>query len=124
MPNAELGEIQLHYREYGEGSPLIMILGIGQDLMTWGFQVPEFSKYHRVIVFDNRDAGESSRYSGEYTTKTMAQDVVNLMDYLGIERSHLLGVSMGGMIAQEVALMAPARVKSLILASTTSWGED
>lgn len=66
MPNAELGEIQLHYREYGEGSPLIMILGIGQDLMTWGFQVPEFSKYHRVIVFDNRDAGESSRYSGLY----------------------------------------------------------
>lgn len=123
MPKAKIGEIQIYYEEYGEGPPLIMILGLGQDTATWEFQITEFSKQFRLIVLDNRDSGKSSRCSETYTTETMARDTLGLMDYLGIERSHLLGTSMGGMIAQHVALMAPERVISLILASTTSWGE-
>lgn len=123
MPKAKVGDIQIYYEEYGEGPPLIMILGLGQDTATWGFQILEFSKHFRLILLDNRDSGRSSHCSETYTTETMACDVLGLMDQLGIGRTHLLGTSMGGMIAQQVALMAPKRVISLILASTTSWGE-
>ena len=123
MPTAKIGDIQIYYEDYGQGPPLIMILGLGQDIATWNFQISELSKHLRLIVFDNRDSGKSSRSSQNYTTQIMAQDILGLMDYLEIDRTHLLGTSLGGMIAQQVALMAPGRVNSLILASTTSWGE-
>ena len=123
MPKAEIGEIQINYEEYGQGTPLVMVLGLGQDLTTWGFQIPEFSKHFRVIAFDNRDSGESTGSKEAYTTGTMARDTIGLMDYLRIDRAHLLGTSMGGMIAQQIALSAPERVIGLILASTTSSGE-
>jgi pimeloyl-ACP methyl ester carboxylesterase len=123
MSKAEIGKIQINYEEYGQGTPLVMVLGLGQDLTTWGFQILEFPKHFRVIVFDNRDAGRSSRCTGSYDTEAMADDVLGLMDHLEIERAHVLGTSMGGMIAQQIALLAPERVISLILASTTSWGE-
>ena len=123
MPTAPIGEIELYYEEHGRGQPLIMVLGLGQDIATWGFQIAELSKHVRLIVFDNRDSGKSSRCADDYTTESMARDILGLMDHLGIERTHLLGTSMGGMIAQHVALMAPERLNSLILAGTTSWGE-
>ena len=123
MPTAKIGDIQIYYEDYGQGPPLIMILGLGQDIATWNFQISELSKHLRLIVFDNRDSGKSSRSSQNYITQIMAQDILGLMDHLGIDRTHLLGTSLGGMIAQQVALMAPERVNSLILASTTSWGE-
>jgi len=123
MPRAKIGEIQINYEEYGEGHPLIMILGLGQDLTTWGLQIKELSNHFRLILFDNRDSGKSSRCSEAYTTETMAKDTLGLMDYLGIDKAHLLGTSMGGMIAQHVAMMAPERIGRLILASTTSSGE-
>ncbi|MFH1349604.1 MAG: alpha/beta hydrolase [Pseudomonadota bacterium] len=124
MPEVKLGDVPIYYEEHGQGAPLIMILGLGQDIATWGFQVSEFSKYFRVIVFDNRDSGKSSHCAEIYTTETMARDTLGLMDSLGISQAHLLGTSMGGMIAQQIALAAPERVTSLILAATTSWGED
>jgi pimeloyl-ACP methyl ester carboxylesterase len=124
MAEAKIGTIQIHYEEYGRGQPLIMILGLGQDVSTWGLQIPELSRHFRLIVFDNRDAGKSARSTEAYTTKTMALDTLGLMDHLGIDRAHFLGVSMGGMIAQQIALSAPERVKGLILASTTADGGD
>lgn len=123
MPKVTIGDIQIYYEDYGQGPPLIMILGLGQDITTWNFQISELSKHLKLIVFDNRDSGKSSRSSQNYTTQIMAQDILGLMDHLEIDRTHLLGTSLGGMIAQQVALMAPERVNSLILASTTSWGE-
>jgi pimeloyl-ACP methyl ester carboxylesterase len=120
MSDAKIGDIQLHYEEYGEGPPLIMILGLGQDTATWEFQISDFSEHFRLILLDNRDSGKSSTCSETYTTETMAGDILGLMDHLGLARTHLLGTSMGGMIAQQVALMAPERVISLVLASTTS----
>ena len=123
MPRAKIGDIELYYEENGQGQSLMMVLGLGQDVATWGFQISELSKHLRLIVFDNRDTGKSSRSSDEYTTETMAQDLLGLLDHLAIDRTHLLGTSMGGMIAQHVALMAPERIDSLILASTTTWGE-
>lgn len=123
MSNAKIGKIDIYYEEYGQGPPLVMILGLGQNITTWRFQVAELSQHVRLIVFDNRDSGKSSRCTENYTTLSMARDVIGLMDYLGVARAHILGTSMGGMIAQHVALLAPARLNSLILASTTSWGE-
>ncbi|MGD8984808.1 MAG: alpha/beta fold hydrolase [Desulfobacteraceae bacterium] len=123
MPLAKIGDIQIYYEEYGEGQALIMILGIGQDTATWEFQISDFSKHFRLILLDNRDSGKSSSCSETYTTETMARDILGLMDHLRIARAHLLGTSMGGMIAQQVALIAPERVISLVMASTTSWGE-
>ena len=123
MPKATIGDIEIYYEEHGSGEPLIMVLGLGQDIATWGFQIEELSKHLRLIVFDNRDSGKSSRCRDNYTTESMAQDIIGLMDHLKIEQTHLLGTSMGGMIAQHVALTAPERLKSLILVGTTSWGE-
>jgi pimeloyl-ACP methyl ester carboxylesterase len=123
MPEVQVGDVQLYYEEYGQGTPLVMILGLGQDVATWSFQLAEFAQYFRVVVFDNRDAGKSARCADGYTTVTLAGDTVGLMDSLGIERAHLLGISMGGMIAQQVALRYPERVLSVILASTAASGE-
>ncbi len=123
MPIADIGPVKINYEEHGQGTPLMMILGLGQNIATWGYQVSEFSKYFRLIIFDNRDSGKSSRCTETYTTRAMARDCIGLMDYLGIDRTCLLGTSMGGMVAQEVALLAPERVLKLILTSTTSWGE-
>ena len=114
---------QLHYDEYGNGDPLILIAGLGQDSATWGFQFPVLSKRFRVIAPDNRDSGKSFRSPGAYSTADMAHDVIELMDRLRIDRAHVLGVSMGGMIAQHLALEAPDRINGLVLASTTSSGE-
>ncbi|MGD8228084.1 MAG: alpha/beta fold hydrolase [Desulfobacteraceae bacterium] len=123
MSEAKIGDMHIHYEEYGEGPPLIMVLGLGQDTATWEFQVSDFSEHFRLILLDNRDSGKSSRSTKTYTTETMSQDLLGLMDHLGMARAHILGTSMGGMIAQQVAFMAPERVLSLVLASTTSWGE-
>lgn len=124
MPKAKIGKIQIYYEEYGQGPPLVMILGLGQNIATWGLQVSELSNHFRVIVFDNRDSGQSARCTKAYTTQDMARDVLGLLDHMGIDCTHLLGTSMGGMIAQQIALMAPERIMSLILASTTIDGGD
>jgi len=123
MPEMAFQDRRIHHDEYGKGAPLILIPGLGQDNATWGFQVPVFSKSFRVIAPDNRDAGRSFRSSAPYSSEDMADDLIGLMDRLWINRSHLLGVSMGGMIAQHMALKAPDRFISMVLASTTSSGE-
>jgi len=123
MPKAKIGDIQLYYEDYGQGQPLILVLGLGQDVATWEFQIDELSRHMRLIVFDNRDSGQSSHSRENYTTETMAKDIIDLMDHLAVDQTHILGTSMGGMIAQHTALIAPERVISLILSGTTSWGE-
>jgi len=123
MPEVKIGDVRIYYEEYGQGPPLVMILGLGQDIGTWGLQIQELSNHFRLILFDNRDSGKSSRCTDFYTTETMARDTLGLMDYLEIPKTNLLGTSMGGMIAQQVALLAPERVMSLILTSTIAWGE-
>ena len=110
---------QIYYEMYSEGEPLILVMGIGGDSTMWSsFQVPAFSTKYQVIVLDNRDAGRSSKATAPYTIADMADDVAGLMDDLGIERAHVLGISMGGMIAQEFALQHPARLNKLILTGT------
>ncbi len=108
----------MHYVEAGAGDPLVLIMGFGGDHLAWGFQMPVFAEHYRVIAFDNRGAGQTDQPDHPYTTRQMAGDTVGLMDALGIERAHVLGVSMGGMIAQEIALNHPDRVRTLQLHCT------
>ena len=107
---------ELYYEIHGEGEPLILVMGIGYDSSLWNLQqVPMLSKQFKVVIFDNRDVGRSSRASRQYSISDMADDVAGLLDGLDIPRAHLLGLSMGGMIVQEFALRHPERVDRLVL---------
>lgn len=108
----------MNYMDEGQGDPLIMIIGLGSDQSNWKLQTAYFKKHYRTVTFDNRGAGKSGKPNGPYTIKMMADDTIGLMDHLGIEKAHVLGVSMGGMIAQELAINYPERVNKLILGCT------
>src|SRR5262245_17141359 len=118
MPTAPIGDVEIYFEEHGSGDPLLCIMGFATDSTGWLLQVPDFAKAHRTIVFDNRGVGRSSKPTGAYTIHEMADDAAGLLDHLRIERAHVLGLSMGGMIAQELALRHPARVRGLVLAAT------
>ena len=118
MPKARVNGIELNYVEAGSGDPLLLIMGFGGDHLAWAFQTPVFAQKYRVIAFDNRGAGQSDVPDVPYTTRMMADDAAGLLDHLGIERAHVVGVSMGGMIAQELALNHPRRVRSVQLHCT------
>jgi 3-oxoadipate enol-lactonase len=118
MPTALIRDVELYYEEHGAGAPLLCIMGFATDLNGWLLQVPEFAKHHRTIVFDNRGVGRSTKPTGAYTIHEMADDAVGLLDHLDVDRAHVLGLSMGGMIAQELVLRHPHRVRGLVLAAT------
>ena len=125
--------VNLCYRDYGDrnGDPIVMVIGLGFQLIHWPAQLIDTlcQNGHRVITFDNRDSGRSSRMDtprpslwqklvgkapkGAYDLGDMAGDAVQLLDHLGIDRAHVAGMSMGGMIAQVIAARYPQRVKSL-----------
>src|SRR5438067_1155616 len=110
MATATVDSIELYYEEHGRGDPLLLIMGLAADSTAWMFQVPDFARRYRTIAFDNRGVGRSSRPPGPYTIHQMADDAAGLLDALDLQRAHVLGVSMGGMIAQELALRHPERV--------------
>jgi pimeloyl-ACP methyl ester carboxylesterase len=129
MPFADLGGgRRLYWEEHGEGEPLVLVMGLANDHVAWALQVPALSPHFRTITFDNRDVGRSSYAEGPYEIRDMGQDVLDLADALGLGAFHLLGVSMGGAIAQEAALAAPERVRTLTLAVTWAgsgpWGTE
>jgi pimeloyl-ACP methyl ester carboxylesterase len=118
MPLASINGIHISYQVEGEGEPLIMIMGFTASRIGWMPQRRFFRKYFRIITFDNRGAGKSDKPPGPYSTRMMAEDTVKLMDALGIEKAHIMGLSMGGMIAQELAINHAQRVMKLVLAAT------
>jgi pimeloyl-ACP methyl ester carboxylesterase len=118
MPQADLNGLQIHYDVHGDGEPLLCVHGLGVDRRGWVTQLPVFSQQYRTIVFDNRDVGQSSQATSSYSTADMAQDVLALADHLELDTFNLLGISLGGMISQQVALAAPERVRTLTLAVT------
>jgi len=120
MPTTQANGITLRYEVRGEGQPLLLINGLVDDLTSWGYQMPDFEARYRTIVFDNRGIGGSDKPAGGYTTADMAADAKGLLDALGIPRAHVLGVSMGGMIAQEFAIAYPDAVDKLVLCATCS----
>lgn len=114
----------LYWESHGEGEPLILVMGIGYDSTLWGLhQVPFFSKYFQTIVFDNRDSGQSSKATKEYSIRDMADDIVGVLSELGIKKSHFIGVSMGGMICQEFAINYPELIDKLVLTGTSAANE-
>jgi 3-oxoadipate enol-lactonase len=122
MPTTEANGQTIYYEVHGEGEPLLCVMGLSADTLAWTLQVPAFSAGYRTIVFDNRDVGQSSQATESYEIADMAQDALALADALELDSFHLLGVSMGGAIAQEIALAAPARVRTLTLAVTFAAG--
>ena len=120
MPRVRVGELELAYEIEGAGEPLLLLMGLGGDRQGWDLVRPDLARRHRLVLLDNRDAGESDEAHGSYGLGDMAGDAIALMDHLGIERFHVAGASMGGAIAQHVALQAPTRIASLVLACT--WG--
>jgi pimeloyl-ACP methyl ester carboxylesterase len=118
MPVANVNGININYRIEGEGEPLLLICGLGADMSMWKYQLSAFKKQHKLIMFDNRGAGGSDKPVGPYSMKQLADDAIALLDNLGVGKAAVLGYSLGGMIAQEVAINYPERVSKLILCST------
>jgi pimeloyl-ACP methyl ester carboxylesterase len=111
--------VTLHYERHGDaGDPLLLVMGLGSPLEFWEFQTPVLARTHRVCVYDNRGVGKSDKPAGPYEVRTLARDAVAVMDACGFDRAHVVGLSMGGMIAQELAIRHSDRVGALVLAAT------
>jgi pimeloyl-ACP methyl ester carboxylesterase len=121
MPKVKVNDIHMYYETKGEGYPLVMIYGFGGNLNAWDPRLVEgLSKHFKLILFDHRGAGRTDESDREYTIRLFADDTAGLMNALGISRANVLGISMGGMIAQELAINYPRNVSKLILCSTSS----
>lgn len=123
MPVAHAPGIELSYDREGDGPPLLLIMGMSGTLLHWG--EPFLSDLRRdfdVIAYDHRGVGRSTRLDGELTTKGMAVDAAALMQALDLDSAHVLGISMGGMVAQELALAEPERIRTLTLGCTYCGG--
>ena len=112
--------VELYYEIHGAGCPLVLISGCGGDILNWTEIVPILSQNYQTIIFDNRGIGRSEVTVGDYSTRQFAEDMAALLDYLEIEKSHVLGWSMGGMIAQEYAIAHPEKIDRLILCATAA----
>ena len=119
-------DVELYYEIYGpeDAPPIVFIEGWGYSLWMWFRQIPVLKEKYRCVVFDNRGVGKSSKPDYPYTMKMFADDTVALMKSLGIQNAHILGISMGGFIAQQIAISYPDVVRSLILVSTSYGGPN
>ncbi len=123
MPVAKIGDLNIHYQVRGLGEPLLLIMGYRGSGFMWGDDLlGPLARYFQLITFDNRGTGKSDKPNAVYTLPMMAEDAAALLQHLNIERAHVFGVSMGGMIAQELALRYPKRVDRLILGCTHCGG--
>lgn len=123
MPKVTVSDLEVNYQIQGEGDPLLLIMGLSFSLLDWGTKLPELlAQHYKVILFDNRDAGETSRSNKPYTIEQMAADAAGLLDALEESNVHVFGVSMGGMIAQYFALNHSDKLNKLILGCTMAGG--
>jgi len=123
MPMLEVNGINIYYETHGDGNPLVLIMGLRRNTEWWYCQIPTLSKHFKVLAFDNRGAGRSDKPKMDYSIRLFADDTAGLIESLGMKKVHILGLSMGGYIAQELAINYPHIVKSLILACTGPGGE-
>lgn len=124
MSYVENNGTRIYWEEHGSGEPILMIMGLGYSLDMWFRSIPVISQHYRAIVFDNRGIGRSDSPQGPYPIEEMASDAKAVLDAAGVDKAHVLGVSMGGMIAQEFALHYPDRLKSLVLCCTAAGGPN
>lgn len=115
MPHAELGERRIFYEEHGSGDPVLLVNGLGADHTAWALQTESLQESFRVIVFDNPGVGQTEGPRGPYTTALFADVAASLLGHLEIERAHVVGASMGGLIAQQIGVRHPAAVRSLAI---------
>src|SRR3954454_22068232 len=125
MPHVDVAGRKVHYIREGEGEPLLLIQGLSGNHLHWGEDFlallrPDFD----VIAFDNRGIGNSDPVDGPFSIADMADDAAGLLDLLGVESGHVLGISIGGMIAQDLALRHPDKVRTLALGCTYAGGAD
>lgn len=121
MPLVKAGNINLNYDTFGDGEPLLLIMGFGMAGAAWLPSLPFFGGF-KSIYFDNRGTGLSDKPEGIYTVEAMAEDASNLLRALGIAKAKVFGVSMGGMIAQELTLRHPEQVSKVVLGCTMAGG--
>lgn len=131
MPRVQVNGIKLYYEIHGEGAPLVMIIGFGESSEGWSWffgaspdEVRDLGESFKLILFDNRGTGRSDKPDVEYSIRMMADDVAGLMEAIKVPKAHVFGASMGGMIAQELALNYPEKVNKLILTGTTCGGPN
>src|SRR6185503_20575170 len=124
MPQVMREGTNIYWTETGQGNPLLLIMGLGATHEWWGRLLPVVTPHFRTILLDNRGVGRSDTPPGPYSIAEMADDAVAVLDAAGVENAHVFGASMGGMIAQEVVLRHPQRVRSLILGCTACGGRD
>jgi 3-oxoadipate enol-lactonase len=122
MPTAQINGIELHYREKGEGFPVFLLHGFTGNLRNWALQIPALTRHFRVISIDHRGHGLSEKPTqpDDYSLEIMAEDAHALLAHLGIQECFLVGHSMGGMIAQHLALAHPQPVRALVLVDTAA----
>jgi pimeloyl-ACP methyl ester carboxylesterase len=116
------GGAPLYWESTGTGTPVLLIHGLGLSGGAWWRTVDALSPTMRVITFDHRGIGRSQSLTPSYTTEAMADDAVSILDELGLESAHVYGISLGGMIAQQLALRHPERIRSLVLGATQPGG--
>jgi 3-oxoadipate enol-lactonase len=121
--HAEASGIRLAWEARGEGDAILFVHGLGYDRHGWGPAPEMLAARFRVLMFDNRGVGESDAPPGPYSTREMAEDALAVLDEARVEVAHVVGTSLGGMIAQELALEHPQRVATLVLSATTPGGE-
>lgn len=122
MSTAVLEGVRIAYDVEGAGEPVLLIQGLGYGRRGWGPAHALLAQRYQVVSFDNRGFGESDAPPGPYTTAQLAQDALAVLDATEIDRAHVIGISLGGMVAQELVLTRPERVRKLVLCSTTPGG--
>ncbi|MDX1366780.1 alpha/beta hydrolase [Pseudomonas sp.] len=109
---------QLHYEEYGKGAPVLLVHGLGSSTRDWEYQLPELAAHYRVIAIDIRGHGRSDKPRERYSIAGFAEDVAALIEHLGLDRVHLVGISMGGMIGFQLGVDRPELLKSLCIVNS------
>ena len=118
MPHQQVNGVSLYYEVMGAGEPVLLLHGLGSSLRDWERQLPVFVEHYQVIACDVRGHGRSSKPTGPYSVPQFTADIIALLHHLHVESAHVLGLSMGGMIAFQLAVDAPQLVKSLVIVNS------